>query len=741
MLATGGAARPTTAPGEASASWQAWDARARGARRAGDPGASARPRRARRGRSPTRGLTPLDAATQVAIPEFDGRLLGGVISFKERDAEGSPVGVAGAALRRPTPSAARASRGSRSRHARLRRTPAAERRGRRPADRASRPSTRGSAWRSGSTRPPARSRCSTRCAPTGMRRRARLRRRRRADPRADRRRRPRPRVPHRRRSSPPRRCACRSPTTCAWYATLPERRCATSMEERWGPPPGDRYVDGDDFVIAGLELGNVVVAIQPPRGYGEDPVGDLPRPRAAADPPLPRLLPLARRGMGRRRDRPPRQARHARVAAGQDARAERGVRARRRARRRCRSSTRSSSTTPARACRPSAARTPSIVDHLVPPMMRADTYDELAELEALLDEYARLEVLDPSKLPGLAARIWTAIEAANLQADLGIARAARTTSARSSSTSTATSARSRTSRSRTGCTSSARRPRASSCAAWWRRCCGSGPATCPGCGARSARRYGLDEPALVAAPGAPAPTRPGRRCASASPARRRAPATSSTGSRTRSWRCSTGSPRATGTPTPRGSWPRRARRDDDGVERALRFAVRRGRPAHLRTPDELTARASARCTAATSPAGPSGAPTRGRIDVLPTGRNFYSRRPARAAVRAVLGGRPRGSPTRCSSATARDTGELPRDGRARRVGHGRDAHPGRRRRRDPRAARRAADVAPGVAAGHRHRGDPARPSSGRPRIDVDRAHLRLLPRRLPAPRRRCSTTR
>src|SRR4051795_12308548 len=39
------------------------------------------------------GLAPLDAATQVAIPEFDGRLLGGVISFKERDAEGSPVGV------------------------------------------------------------------------------------------------------------------------------------------------------------------------------------------------------------------------------------------------------------------------------------------------------------------------------------------------------------------------------------------------------------------------------------------------------------------------------------------------------------------------------------------------------------------------------------------------------------------------------------------------------------------------
>jgi len=61
-----------------------------------------------------------------------------------------------------------------------------------------------------------------------------------------------------------------------------------------------------------------------------------------------------------------------------------------------------------------------IVDHLVPPMMRAETYDEMAELEALLDEYARLEILDPPKLPGLAAQIWDAIERANLQADLGV---------------------------------------------------------------------------------------------------------------------------------------------------------------------------------------------------------------------------------------------------------------------------------------------------------------------------------
>ena len=35
-------------------------------------------------------------------------------------------------------------------------------------------------------------------------------------------------------------------------------------------------------------------------------------------------------------------------------------------------------------------------------MMRAETYDELAQLEQLLDEYARCEALDPAKLPALA---------------------------------------------------------------------------------------------------------------------------------------------------------------------------------------------------------------------------------------------------------------------------------------------------------------------------------------------------
>ncbi len=75
MLATGGAAPRPPPRARASASWQD-----------GTPSAlaaldvpviqavCATTSRAALGGSPTPGLTPLDAATQVAIPEFDGRL-------------------------------------------------------------------------------------------------------------------------------------------------------------------------------------------------------------------------------------------------------------------------------------------------------------------------------------------------------------------------------------------------------------------------------------------------------------------------------------------------------------------------------------------------------------------------------------------------------------------------------------------------------------------------------------------
>ena len=55
-----------------------------------------------------------------------------------------------------------------------------------------------------------------------------------------------------------------------WYQSLPEpgRRC---LEQRWGPPDQDPQLEAAGFPIHGLRFGAVVVLIQPERGYGRDP--------------------------------------------------------------------------------------------------------------------------------------------------------------------------------------------------------------------------------------------------------------------------------------------------------------------------------------------------------------------------------------------------------------------------------------------------------------------------------------
>ena len=41
----------------------------------------------------------------------------------------------------------------------------------------------------------------------------------------------------------------------------------------------------------------------------------------------------------------------------------------------------------------------TIVDHLIPPMARAESYGDIARLEQLLDEHANIAAMDPAKLP------------------------------------------------------------------------------------------------------------------------------------------------------------------------------------------------------------------------------------------------------------------------------------------------------------------------------------------------------
>jgi cobaltochelatase CobN len=61
-----------------------------------------------------------------------------------------------------------------------------------------------------------------------------------------------------------------------------------------------------------------------------------------------------------------------------------------------------------------------IVDHLMPAMTNADTYGPLASLNELVNDYYSVEKLDPSKLPIIQQQIWELIQQTQLQADLDL---------------------------------------------------------------------------------------------------------------------------------------------------------------------------------------------------------------------------------------------------------------------------------------------------------------------------------
>lgn len=212
------------------------------------------------------------------------------------------------------------------------------------------------------------------------------------------------------------------------YARLPVGLRA-NIEEHWGPPPGELYVDHSrdpdgEIVLAALRAGNVVLIIQPPRGFGENPVAIYHDPDL---PPSHHYLAAywwldAARGAGG-------FGAHALVHLGKHGTLEwlpgknlglsaecgpdavlgdlpliypflvndpgEGAQAKRRAH-------------------------AVIVDHLVPPMARAETYGDLTRLEQLLDEYANVSALDPAKAPAVQAQIWTLVQAARLDHDLGL---------------------------------------------------------------------------------------------------------------------------------------------------------------------------------------------------------------------------------------------------------------------------------------------------------------------------------
>ena len=517
-----------------------------------------------------------------------------------------------------------------------------------------------------------------------------------------------------------------------WFATLPAG-LREAVEERWGPAPGEQFVDGEDFVVAGLELGNVVVAIQPPRGYGEDPVALYHDPRL---PPTHHYLACYRwldRVWGA--DAIVHLGKHGTLewlpgkmlalspACAPDAALGdiplvypfvvndpgEGVQAKRRAH-------------------------AVIVDHLVPPMMRAETYDELAELEALLDEYARLEVLDPGKLPALAARIWSAIEAANLQADLGV-------EARPDDVGALVEhidgylCEVKDIQIKDGLHVLGRPPQGEQLLGLSAAIMRLGSGDVIGLRRAVGAAFGLDEAALVQAPGAPAPAGgPG-----VADLLRRFPGPGATAGDLvdrleLAQRALLGELERRGWATGAVGAACRAALGRSGaeLERSLDLVARevvprlaphhRGaRPRAGRPQRPLRAR---RALGQPDPGPPGRAPDRAQL--LLGG-------PPGAAVRAGLGGRRPAGRRPAGALRARDR-RPPAHGRPGGLGHLGHAHRRRRRGRDPRPAGRAAALEPRVTAGHRHRG--RAPGGARPAPHRRHgAHLGLLPRRLPAPGR------
>ncbi len=203
-----------------------------------------------------------------------------------------------------------------------------------------------------------------------------------------------------------------------WFATFPGD-IREELSRDWGEPPGQVYRTNGSLAIAGIDLGNVFVGLQPPRGFGENPIAIYHSPDMApthhyiayyrwvrdvfgADAILHlgkhgTLEWLPGKGIGLSSSCYPEVAMDDVPLfypfiindPGEGSQAKRRAHA-------------------------------TIVDHLIPSMTTADSYGDIARVEQLMDEHYQCQTLDPSKLPLLEAQIWEVVQQAELHRDLGI---------------------------------------------------------------------------------------------------------------------------------------------------------------------------------------------------------------------------------------------------------------------------------------------------------------------------------
>ncbi|MFC4943757.1 cobaltochelatase subunit CobN [Pseudonocardia sp. GCM10023141] len=369
------------------------------------------------------GLTPLDVATQVAVPEFDGRLITVPFSFKEIDADGLSVYV-------PDPERAARVAGIAVRHAGLRQIPNADKRivlmlSAYPTKHArignavglDTPASAVALLQAmqaagyvigelpGVAESDGDALIHALIAAGGQ------------DPEWL--------TEEALESNPVRISAARYRQ---WFAGLPAD-FREDVENHWGTAPGELFVDRStdrdgEIVVAAMRAGNVVIIVQPPRGFGENPVAiyhdpDLPPSHHYLGAYRWLAAPVADGGFGA--DAIVHIGKHGNLewlpgktmgmsaSCGTDAALGdlpliypflvndpgEGTQAKRRAH-------------------------ATLVDHLIPPMARAESYGDISRLEQLLDEHANISALDPAKLPAIRQQIWTLMQAAKLDHDLGL---------------------------------------------------------------------------------------------------------------------------------------------------------------------------------------------------------------------------------------------------------------------------------------------------------------------------------
>jgi cobaltochelatase CobN len=203
------------------------------------------------------------------------------------------------------------------------------------------------------------------------------------------------------------------------FAALPEA-VRSQVNERWGAPEGDPFFADGGFAIPGLRFGNVFVGIQPARGYNIDPKGSYHDP-ALVPPHGYFAFYIWLREVARI---------HAAIHLGKHGNLEWLP---------------GKALALSEACYPEAVLGPVpniypfivndpgegsqakrrtaavIIDHLTPPMTRAETYGELKELEALVDEYFEAASVDEARRRYLAGEILAATARLGLDKDCGIA--------------------------------------------------------------------------------------------------------------------------------------------------------------------------------------------------------------------------------------------------------------------------------------------------------------------------------